>query len=335
MSGAYEISNAAYTTSTVLAHTTSTVQISGDVRTYYYQNNWQDANEEESLPGPGGPVIIGTSPPAIYITEDPWGMEAHEGSVVSVFIKTESDYDGTVELNFSVEGTGENPADPADFADGVFPSGTLYTNKGGVWLNIFSELDGVQEGDEEFKITFTDPDEESSDATDPLYRSFFISEIQPSSLTATILSGSIFDPGVYISAELGNENEGNGGRTPRTFTVTREFPVGAENTSSRVSYVVSGAGTNPASASDFVGGVFPTGTVDFQASETTGRFTIFVKGDTVDEPDETFMVSLTDPINAQLWTKFDGDDHGGYNDVLRNIFDDDYAGSTYDGSALT
>jgi hypothetical protein len=45
-----------------------------------------------------------------------------------------------------------------------------------------------------------------------------------------------------------------------------------------------------------------TGTVTFTAGSTTQTFTVVVRGDTTKEPNETFFVNLTGPVNAVLAT---------------------------------
>jgi hypothetical protein len=71
-----------------------------------------------------------------------------------------------------------------------------------------------------------------------------------------------------------------------------------------VDWQVTGSGTHPADASDFVGGVLPHGTIHFPANDTLSAVAgalsqtiiIPVLGDTIVEGDETFTLSLT-PVN--------------------------------------
>ena len=62
-----------------------------------------------------------------------------------------------------------------------------------------------------------------------------------------------------------------------------------------VSWSLAGSGANPASASDFVGGALPSGTVSFAAGETSKTIAVNVSGDTVVESDEGFTVTLSNP----------------------------------------
>ena len=74
-----------------------------------------------------------------------------------------------------------------------------------------------------------------------------------------------------ILALAADKAEGQSGTTPFTFTVTRTGNTGSANS---VSWSLAGSGANPASASDFVGGALPSGTVSFAAGETSKTITV-------------------------------------------------------------
>ncbi len=94
-----------------------------------------------------------------------------------------------------------------------------------------------------------------------------------------------------IAAANADQNEGNSGSTAFTFTVTRS---GDSSTAASVNWAVAGSGTNPANAADFVGGVIPSGTINFTAGDTSPQvITVNVSGDTVAEPSEGFTVTLS------------------------------------------
>ncbi|WP_186775145.1 beta strand repeat-containing protein [Allorhodopirellula solitaria] len=99
-------------------------------------------------------------------------------------------------------------------------------------------------------------------------------------------------PGVSmlsISPANADRAEGDTGSTPLTFTVTRS---GETSTAASVDYTVSGSGSNPANAGDFVSGL-PVGTIDFVAGQTSQVLTIEVSGDRTAEQDEGFTVTLS------------------------------------------
>src|SRR6185369_3132007 len=114
---------------------------------------------------------------------------------------------------------------------------------------------------------------------------------------AKLSAFSVFSEGgasasLAIAATDASKAEGNGGSTPFTFTVTRS---GDTSGASSATYTVSGSGTNAATAADFTGAAFPTGTVSFAAGETSKLVTINVAGDSTVEPNEGFTVTLSAP----------------------------------------
>jgi hypothetical protein len=113
------------------------------------------------------------------------------------------------------------------------------------------------------------------------------------SLGSYRLSGSIIESNEtfpsYLSITPANVNlsEGNSGTTAFTFTIVRS---GDTSSGASVDYTVTG---NGATASDFAGGVLPSGRVTFAAGETSKTITINAVGDLVIEGDESFTVTLS------------------------------------------
>lgn len=106
-------------------------------------------------------------------------------------------------------------------------------------------------------------------------------------------------PSYAISPETTSVTEGKSGDVAVSFTVTRDGDVSAAG---QLTYAVNGMGANPADATDFRGGVMPSGTVSFAAGETTKTITISVHGDRTVEANETFKVTLTG-VNLGTITK--------------------------------
>ncbi|CCI26123.1 hypothetical protein MICAG_3020001 [Microcystis aeruginosa PCC 9808] len=106
-------------------------------------------------------------------------------------------------------------------------------------------------------------------------------------------------PTLAIAATSASQTEGNSGSKAFTFTVTRSVNTTGTN---NVNWAVTGSGSNPANATDFVGGVLPSGTVSFAAGETSKVITVNVQGDTTVEPDENFTVTLSTPTNGATIT---------------------------------
>ena len=95
-----------------------------------------------------------------------------------------------------------------------------------------------------------------------------------------------------IAAAAADKPEGSSGGTAFTFTVTR---TGSLTGLSTANWAVGGSGANPAAAADFVGGVLPSGTVQFAAGQTTQTITVSVAADILKEADEGFAITLTNP----------------------------------------
>jgi len=54
----------------------------------------------------------------------------------------------------------------------------------------------------------------------------------------------------------------------------------------------------PANAADFSNGVLPTGTGTILAGQTSTTFNVLVQGDTTVEQNETFQMTLSNPVSA-------------------------------------
>lgn len=106
--------------------------------------------------------------------------------------------------------------------------------------------------------------------------------------------------------------EGDAGTTDFTFTVTR---TGGSDGAVSVDFTVSASTGNTVNASDFAGGVFPSGTVSFADGETSQTITVSVVGDTIIETDERFDVTLSNATGGATIT----DDVG-----LGTILNDDF-----------
>ncbi|MGB3421512.1 MAG: Ig-like domain-containing protein, partial [Dolichospermum sp.] len=116
--------------------------------------------------------------------------------------------------------------------------------------------------------------------------------------SGTVTINNTVLPVLAIAPTNAVQTEGNSGNKAFTFTVTR---LGATTGTNTVNWVVSGRGTNPANATDF-GGTFPSGTVTFAANQTSKVITVNVRGDSTIEPDENFIVTLSNPTNGGVIT---------------------------------
>ncbi|WP_431304547.1 Calx-beta domain-containing protein [Sediminicoccus sp. BL-A-41-H5] len=84
--------------------------------------------------------------------------------------------------------------------------------------------------------------------------------------------------------------EGQEGTTPFSFLVTREGNIGL---AASVSWAVQGSGANPVDGADFVGGVLPSGVLNFAAGEASRLITLQVQGDRLAEMNEGFVIALS------------------------------------------
>jgi len=95
-----------------------------------------------------------------------------------------------------------------------------------------------------------------------------------------------------VAATDADRAEGDAGSTAFTFTVTRAVDTSG---AASVDFAVTGSGPTPATASDFAGGVLPSGTVSFADDESAKPVTVQVAGDGAVEPDEGFTLTLSNP----------------------------------------
>jgi hypothetical protein len=109
----------------------------------------------------------------------------------------------------------------------------------------------------------------------------------------TSIAGAV--PSIGISGPTG-QYEGNSGTAAFNFAVTL---IGFVSGTYSVNWAVTGSGANPASPSDFPGGVYPSGTLTFTGNGTQYAV-VNANGDLLLEPDESFTVTLSSPTNGAV-----------------------------------
>jgi len=204
--------------------------------------------------------------------------EGNAGTTAFTFTVTQSGDTITAHtVAYAVSGTGGNPADAADFASGVLPTGSVTFGVGDTskTITINVAADTVLEAAEGFSVTLSSP------STGLV-------------LGTSMASGTILndDAGISIAPLSAVKAEGNSGTTAFTFLVTQ---TGDTTQARSVSYEVTGSDTNPANSADFADLELPLGTISFAEGETSKTLTLNIAGDTLVEADETFMVSLSNP----------------------------------------
>jgi hypothetical protein len=274
---------------------TITIEVSGD----------QDVELDETftiqLSNPTGTAIInqasaiGTirnddvsaTPVISIVAVDAEKAEGNNGLTPFTFtISRAGNTQGTSSVRFAVSEVGNGSALGSalstDFENGSFPSGTVTFADGAsiqtVTINVVGETEF--ETDESFNVTLTNPS-------------------GPAILGSAIASGLILNddrgslPQISIVADAADSNEGNAGSTPFTFTVRRSVITTGVTS---VPYAITGSGNDPVMANDFVGSGFPMGIVRFENGETSKTITVDIAGDTAFEPNESFLVTLANPV---------------------------------------
>jgi hypothetical protein len=100
-----------------------------------------------------------------------------------------------------------------------------------------------------------------------------------------------------LSALSAQKVEGSMGSTPFTFTIQRDGdPSGPVS----VAWAVSASGPNAADVLDFAGSSFPSGVASLAAGQTSYQITLNVVGDQFFEAQETFTLSLSNPVGGTL-----------------------------------
>ena len=207
--------------------------------------------------------------------------EGNGGSkTVSLTVERSGDLSGTDTLEYALAGAAGSTISGADFVGGAFPSGTLTFAPDQQSQTISFQIlsDSVLEEDESFVVSLGNPSAGST--------------INPAAAdtTVTIVND---DDQLSVSASDADLAEGeNGTSTVFTFTVSRS---GFTDKATSIDWSVVGSGPQAASADDFVGGLLPSGTLEFAAGETSADISITVQGDFLREADEGFAVVLGTP----------------------------------------
>jgi|GEM_PF-455179 len=199
---------------------------------------------------------------------------------VTLTVERHGDLSGTDTLEYSLAAAVGSDISGADFVGGAFPSGTLTFAPDQQSRTISFQIvsDSVLENDESFIVNISNPSAGST--------------IDPAAAQTTVTITNDDDQLSVVAADADLAEGENGTETTFTFTVNRS---GFTDKATSIGWSVIGFGGSAATADDFVGGVFPSGTVDFIAGQTTADITITVQGDFLREADEGFQVVLGAP----------------------------------------
>jgi len=233
-------------------------------------------------PGPNDPTDFAVRANAASVTEGDSGITLYQFTVTR-----SGNIDGTNQIDWSVAGSGADPADNADFAGLLLPSGVLTFAPGETVKTISVELAGdpAVEPDETFTVTIANATGPDARIITPTAQGTIINDDQE----PVVGDGAQFSIALDSPARQSESDDGE--TVVFTFTVTRSGDTSVAHT---VDWTVAGNGDHPAGPDDF-GGSLPYGTLSFAAGETSKTINVTVSGDTDIEDHETFAVTLSNP----------------------------------------
>ncbi|NTU81547.1 MAG: hypothetical protein HGA45_19555 [Chloroflexales bacterium] len=224
-----------------------------------------------------GTILDDDAPPSITIgnatiTEGTGGTTS---AIFSVNLSAPSGQTVTVNFN-SLNGTASAPADyiAAPLTMLVFPPGVTSNN-----ITLAVIADALDENDETFFVNLSS----AANAT--------IADNQG----LGIITDDDNPPGAVIDDVT--VTEGNSGTTSATFTVSLVAPASGNVSGKTITIDFASADGTALVGSDYNA---CTGSVTFDPGQSTRQFTCQVRGDTLDEEDETFFVDLTASTPANV-----------------------------------
>ena len=245
-----------------------------------------DESFRVTLSGPGGVVFINATADAT-ITDDEASLrisgagashsEGGSGSTTDFsFTVTRSGNTGLAATVDWAVGAGDSLAN--DYLGGVLPSGNLAFASGEVSKTITVQVAGdvVVESDESFSVNLSN----ASTGAD----------IVVGAATGTIVSDDV----EWTIAALSIPSGEGDGASNYVFRVTRSGSLSATT----LDWSAAGSGTDLATTSDFVGNLFPSGTLTFAQGQATQDFSVQIAGDSIREADEGFTVTLASPADS-------------------------------------
>src|SRR5213079_2031893 len=216
------------------------------------------------------------SPPTVAFSA-PTSSGSESTTAVSVPVSLSTASSKSITVNYAVSG-GTATGGGVDY---TLASGTLTFAPGVTNQNISITVvnDALDEDDETIQITLSSPINATLGAI--------------ATHTYTILDN---DPLPSLSINNVSVTEGNNnGPNPATFTITLSAVSGRTVT---VNYAT--ADVTATAPADYTAA--PTTTLTFNPGETNKTVSVQIKGDTLNEPNETFTVNLSNPVNATITT---------------------------------
>lgn len=227
--------------------------------------------------GGGEAQTIQFNPTSLTIAEGNSGATLYTFTVTRTGGTTGSvDFSGTI-----AQGT----TDAADFSGGVVPttfSGTILAGQASATVTVSINGDNVIESNESFQLTITSATTAAAGVTPTI------------GANATATGNITNDDTPVISIADVVATEGNSGTKIFAFTVQldRPAPFGG------VTFDIATANASAAAGSDYDAASVTGHTI--LEGQTTYTFNVTVNGDTAIEPDEAFLVNITNVVNASV-----------------------------------
>ncbi|MFC1619122.1 Calx-beta domain-containing protein [Candidatus Neomarinimicrobiota bacterium] len=232
-------------------------------------------------------IVDEDATPAIdFSTGSSSGSEATTPATIEVRLAAAAGRDASVD--YAVTG-GTATSGGVDF---TLASGTATITKGNTTTNISANInnDGLDEANETFIITLSSPTN-SSLGTNQTHTYTITDNDDP--------------PTIQFADTLSSGSEG-------TATANLQVSLSAlSGLTATVNYSVTGAGSATGGGVDYT---LVAGTATITAGTQSTNISVSIVDDPLDEPSETVVVTLADPINASL---------GGNTDHTRTIIDND------------
>lgn len=260
-----------------------------------------------SNPSPGAEISVGSATGLIGNDDVVFNLlpqaDSPEGSGGShelrYVVERSGDLTGSDTITWSLAPGAINGVDGSDFVGGVLPSGTLVFAAGVDRMEIILHIatDSQLEADESFVLSLGTPNPGAT--------------VGNGSVNGLLLND---DQQFAIQAQTTSVAEGGDGQVAQlNFLVNR---TGYLSGTGSVAWRVVGEGGNPVDGADFVGGVLPSGTLNFTNGQTSQTITLQVAGDYRLEANEGLRVELYNPStgaslgNASASATITNDDTG-------------------------
>ena len=258
---------------------TSGTVTNGQAMSQFTSTSNQDGTATATVNSQMVTTVIDVNSPS-YSINDVSMNEGNSGQTMFTFTVTKT---GSTPFVSTVDYmTQDGTATIAD-NDYVAASGTLTFQPSDTTMQVTVLVNGdtILENDETFSVVLGNPTANGQVVDIPT----------GSPGVGTILNDDTTGPSFSINDVT--MNEGNSGTTMFTFTVTK---TGATGVNANVMFATMD-GTATLADNDYQ---MITGSLSFLPNETMKQITVLVNGDTTFEPNETFTVELSNPVNATI-----------------------------------